>query len=81
MLKAAAAVTGGIIVHPFCTELHFKTVLDTHGRGDLLAFAIVSEPVEVAQQLRTRYGGLILPSGNGGLVLVMSPKPPRSNTP
>ncbi len=143
MLKTAAAVADGIIVHPFCTELHFrtvilpglkasladngryladfevqfpvfvasgeseeelekekmaikyrlgfyastpayKTVLDTHGWGDLQsrlhrltikgkweqlpdeisdemlqAFAVVGEPVEVARQLRDRFGGLI----------------------
>ncbi len=143
MVKTAAAVADGIIVHPFCSELHFrdvmlpelkaslddngrslaefevrfpvfvasgesgkelekektaikyrmgfyastpayKTVLDTHGWGDLQsrlhrltregnweqlpheisdgmlqAFAVVGEPVEVAQQLRDRYGDLI----------------------
>ncbi len=62
----------------------YKTVLDTHGWGDLQsrlhrltikgkweqlpdeisdemlqAFAVVGEPVEVAQELRNRYGGLI----------------------
>jgi len=143
MTKTAAGVADGIIVHPFCSELHFKTVmlptleaslgdngrsladfevqfpvfvasgesekelekekmaikyrlgfygstpaykpvLDTHGWGDLqsrlhrltrqgnwkqlpheisdemlLAFAVVGDPVEVAQQLKARYGGLI----------------------